>query len=51
MTRTFETVTEAKNFAQTKLDEGLTVFAGTLNPCRDKSFIRAVFRPGSKAKN
>lgn len=32
MTRTFETVTEAKNFAQTKLDEGLTAFAGTLNP-------------------
>jgi hypothetical protein len=31
-TRTFATEDEAKVFARAKLDEGLIVFAGTLNP-------------------
>jgi hypothetical protein len=31
-TKTFATEAEAKLFARTKLDEGLVVFAGTLNP-------------------
>nr|WP_081851568.1 hypothetical protein [Bradyrhizobium sp. URHD0069] len=31
-TRTFETETEAKNFARMKLDDGLIVTAGTINP-------------------
>jgi len=32
LTTTFETQTEAKEFARTKLREGLIVFAGTINP-------------------
>jgi hypothetical protein len=32
LTTTFETETEAKNFARAKLQEGLIVFAGTINP-------------------
>jgi hypothetical protein len=39
MTRTFETEAEAKLFAREKLDEGLIVFAGTLNPHSPKQFI------------
>jgi hypothetical protein len=39
MTRTFETETEAKHFARTKFDEGLTVFAGTLNPYLPRQLI------------
>jgi hypothetical protein len=31
-TRTFETETEAKNFARAKFDEGLVVTAGTIIP-------------------
>lgn len=31
-TRTFATEGEAKIFARSKLDEGLIVFAGTINP-------------------
>ena len=31
-TRTFATEDEAKIFARSKLDEGLIVFAGTINP-------------------
>ncbi|MBW7970447.1 hypothetical protein [Bradyrhizobium sp. BR 10289] len=31
-TRTFATEQEAKLFARAKLDEGLAVFAGTINP-------------------
>ena len=31
-TRTFATEAEAKVFARAKLDEGLVVFAGTINP-------------------
>ena len=30
--RTFVTEAEAKAFARSKLDEGLTVYAGTINP-------------------
>jgi hypothetical protein len=32
MSTTFETETEAKNFARAKVQEGLIVFAGTVNP-------------------
>jgi hypothetical protein len=32
LTSTFETEAEAKNFARAKLQEGLIVFAGTINP-------------------
>ena len=32
LTTTFETEAEAKSFANTKLREGLIVFAGTINP-------------------
>jgi hypothetical protein len=39
VTRTFETETEAKDFARTKFDEGLVVFAGTLNPHLPKRLI------------
>lgn len=31
-TKAFETEAEAKLFARAKLDEGLVVFAGTINP-------------------
>ena len=31
-TTTFKTKTEAMNFARARLSEGLTVFAGTINP-------------------
>jgi hypothetical protein len=31
-TRTFETETEAKNFARAKFNQGLIVYAGTINP-------------------
>lgn len=31
-TRIFETETEAKNFARAKFNEGLIVYAGTINP-------------------
>ena len=32
LTTTFETKTEAMNFARARLSEGLIVFAGTINP-------------------
>ena len=32
LTRTFQTETEAKEFARSKVDDGLVVFAGTINP-------------------
>lgn len=38
-TRTFATEAEAKAFARTKLDEGLVVFAGTINPHLPKQLI------------
>jgi hypothetical protein len=38
-TRTFATEAEAKIFARSKLDEGLTVFAGTINPHSPKRLV------------
>ena len=38
-TRTFETEMEAKHFAREKLDEGLIVFAGTINPTSPRQLI------------
>ena len=38
-TRMFETEAEAKTFARAKLDEGLIVFAGTINPHSPKQLI------------
>ena len=34
LTSTFENGAEAKNFARAKLQEGLVVFAGSINPFR-----------------
>jgi hypothetical protein len=39
LTTTFETETEAKNFARAKLLEGLVVFAGTINPYLPRQLI------------
>jgi hypothetical protein len=39
LTRTFETESEAKNFARAKLREGLIVFAGTINPYVPRQLI------------
>jgi hypothetical protein len=39
LTKTFETETEAKLLAKEKLDEGLVVTAGTLNPHAPKQII------------
>jgi hypothetical protein len=39
VTKTFETETEAKDFAHARLNEGLTVFAGTINPYLPKQVI------------
>jgi hypothetical protein len=39
MTRMFESESEAKNFARAKFDEGLTVYAGTVNPVLPKRLI------------
>ena len=38
-TKTFETEHEAKLFARARRDEGLAVFAGTINPYRPKRLI------------
>ena len=38
-TRTFATEAEAKLFAQTKLEQGLVTFAGTINPHSPKRLI------------
>jgi len=38
-TRTFATETEAKMFARWKLEDGLVVFAGTINPHSPKRLI------------
>lgn len=38
-TRTFETEVEAKHFAREKLDAGLIVFAGTINPTTPRQLI------------
>jgi len=40
-TKTFATEREAKLFARTKLDEGLAVFAGTINPHLPRRLIPA----------
>jgi hypothetical protein len=40
-THTFATEAEAKVFAQTKFEEGLVVFAGTINPHSPKRLILA----------
>jgi hypothetical protein len=38
-TKSFETEAEAKNFARDRLNEGLVVFAGTLNPYLPRQVI------------
>jgi hypothetical protein len=38
-TKTFATEAEAKDFARTKLEEGLSVFAGTINPLSPKRVV------------
>jgi hypothetical protein len=38
-TRTFVTEAEAKAFARSKLDEGLTAYAGTINPHTPKRLV------------
>ena len=38
-TRRFETEKEARDFAQAKFDEGLTVYAGTINPHLPRQLI------------
>jgi hypothetical protein len=38
-TKTFATEAEAKIFARSKLDDGLAVFAGTINPFSPKRLI------------
>ena len=38
-TKTFENETDAKNFARAKFNEGLIVFAGTINPCSPRQVI------------
>ena len=38
-TRTFATEAEAKIFARAKLDEGLVVYAGTINPHTPKRLV------------
>jgi hypothetical protein len=38
-TKTFATEAEAKRFARVKLDEGLVVFAGTINPYCPKRLV------------
>jgi hypothetical protein len=38
-TKSFKTETEAKNFARVKINEGLVVFAGTINPQFPKQLV------------
>jgi hypothetical protein len=38
-TKTFETEAEAKSFAQAKFDEGLVIYAGTINPALPRRLI------------
>jgi hypothetical protein len=40
-TRRFPTEADAKNFARAKLDEGLVVFAGTINPQFPKQLVNS----------
>ena len=44
-TKTFATETEAKIFARAKLDEGLVVFAGTINPHLPRQLISSEQAP------
>lgn len=39
LTNTFETEAEARDFARAKLQEGLIVFAGTINPHAPRKLI------------
>jgi hypothetical protein len=39
LTRTFDTETEAKEFARVKFNEGLMVYAGTINPYSPRQLI------------
>jgi hypothetical protein len=39
ITRSFETEPEAKDFARARFNEGLVVFAGTINPFFPKQLI------------
>ena len=39
VTKTFETEAEAKDFARTKVGEGLRVYAGTINPHLPRQLI------------
>ncbi|QDW36505.1 hypothetical protein FFI89_004725 [Bradyrhizobium sp. KBS0727] len=41
-TKTFDTEVQAKSFARAKLDEGLVVYAGTINPSRPRRLIPSV---------
>ena len=45
MTKTFETEIEAKNFARAKFNEGLIVFAGTINPHTPRQLISSANIP------
>jgi hypothetical protein len=38
-TRNFETETEAKDFARAKFNEGLIIYAGTINPHSPRQLI------------
>jgi hypothetical protein len=44
-TRTFQSEAEAKAFARTKFDEGLVVFAGTINPFLPRRLIPSIDIP------
>jgi len=39
VTKTFETETEAKDFARARFNEGLVVYAGTINPYLPRQHI------------
>jgi hypothetical protein len=45
VTKTFETETEAKNFARAKFNEGVIVFAGTINPHTPRQLISSANIP------
>ena len=44
-TRRFATEAEARSFARAKLDEGLVVFAGTINPQFPKQLVTSAEIP------
>ena len=45
LTKTFATEAEAKSFARQMLDQGLIVFAGTINPHLPKQLISSTEAP------